>query len=79
MFHSKCIVLDPDSVDKVVLICIHIIKDRKLLVKKALTEQQINMQKQKQLANSLSDRERDMDRRMGMGGGFGNGYGSKSK
>merc|ERR1719210_721538 len=40
---------DPDSVDKVVLICIHIIKDRELEAKKALSEHQIKLQNMKKM------------------------------
>ena len=40
---------DPDSVDKAVLIGLHQIKGRRIAAKKALTEQQMNMHRAKQM------------------------------
>ena len=61
---------DPDSVDKVVLMCIHTIKDRELEAKKALTEQQIKLQNMKKIEK---EEQKMMMREMRSGGGGGMG------
>merc|ERR1719340_321169 len=40
---------DPDSVDKVVLMCVHIIKEREVEAKKALSEHQVKMQNMRRM------------------------------
>ena len=63
---------DPDSVDKVVLMCIHTIKDREIEAKKALTEHQIKLQNMKRIEKeerNMMMREMRNGGGMGMGGG----------
>ena len=69
---------DPDSVDKVVLMCIHTIKDRELEAKKALTEHQIKLQNMKRMEKEernmmMREMRRGGGMDMGMGGGMGMG------
>ena len=71
---------DPDSVDKVVLMCVHIIKEREVEAKKALSEHQVKMQNmrrmEKEERNMMMKEMRSGGRGMGMRGmGMGMGMG----
>ena len=52
---------DPDSVDRVVLMCVHVIKERDIEAKKALTETQMRALRQREdERNERIMREREM-------------------